>query len=394
MEEANGGLLILEEIGELPLEVQAMLLTFIETGEYRKIGENETRRADVQIVGATNRESSLRDDFRYRFYPFYIPPIRERRGDVLYYLFDKYTDLTQALYRSEVLVLLSYNWPGNVREIERIAKLLMREKSLDDLCYDEDSYLRKLLPPYNLLTLQKKDTALDPRLLGTLVELLIDRGVDLDLIQSLLSKKRVSFGREFESYAFEELEDTREIPGENMDDEYSIKFYDDYEPFKEAYEGYLAFCGLFLPDPLKDKNILADLSDCSFSHFNLDFLDFPKNKKKRVHESAKEIMKFLKGIKIKEYKWPTDMKEFWLALEDINEEYYGKQSLSGEKPSEESIEKIYSMKETDLRKLYYNGLLKRTGGSVTLAAKMADLKTTTFAERLKKLDIKSSRRKD
>jgi transcriptional regulator of acetoin/glycerol metabolism len=105
-------------------------------------------------------------------------------------------------------------------------------------------------------------------------------------------------------------------------------------------------------------------------------------------------MKYLKKIYTEDYKWPTDIREFWLALEDIEDKYYVKRSLSEKRASEESIEKIYSMNETDLRKLYYTGLLGRTGGSITLAAKMAGLKTTTFAERLKKLDIKSSRRKN
>ena len=80
----DGGALILEEIGELPLEVQAMLLTFIETGEYRAVGgKKETKHADVRIIGATNREETLRrEDFKYRFFPFYLPSLNDRRGDV------------------------------------------------------------------------------------------------------------------------------------------------------------------------------------------------------------------------------------------------------------------------------------------------------------------------
>jgi two-component system NtrC family response regulator len=81
---ADNGLLILEEIGELPLEVQAILLTFIETGQYKRIGNPTEQHANVRIMGATNMENALRNDFRYRFLPFYVPSLYERREDALY----------------------------------------------------------------------------------------------------------------------------------------------------------------------------------------------------------------------------------------------------------------------------------------------------------------------
>ena len=93
VEKANGGLLILEEVGELPFEVQAMLLTFIETGEYRRLGDEEVKTATVKVVAATNRESALRVDFRYRFFPYYIPPLRERKNDILYYFHEIFINL-------------------------------------------------------------------------------------------------------------------------------------------------------------------------------------------------------------------------------------------------------------------------------------------------------------
>ena len=102
VEVAKGGLLILEEVGELPFEVQAMLLTFIETGEYRRLGDEKLRRSKVKIVAATNRESDLRNDFRYRFLPLYILPLHERKEDILYYFKAFYPVLYYKILMSQI----------------------------------------------------------------------------------------------------------------------------------------------------------------------------------------------------------------------------------------------------------------------------------------------------
>ena len=128
IEKANEGMLILDGVSELPTQVQAMLLTFIETGKYRKVGSAENQFAKVQVVGTTNNEDALRDDFRFRFFPFYIPSLHERRQDVLYYIAAKFPELIKMLNSSEVLSLLAYQWPGNVREVDRVARLLLRHK--------------------------------------------------------------------------------------------------------------------------------------------------------------------------------------------------------------------------------------------------------------------------
>jgi len=130
IEAADNGILVLEEIGDLPKETQANLLTFVETQEFHKVGSTEIQRAAVQIVGATNREKNLRTDFRYRFFSFYIPPLYERRQDILYYLANKYPQLIATLAPWEVMTLLAYNWPGNVREIENLGRLLMCKKRI------------------------------------------------------------------------------------------------------------------------------------------------------------------------------------------------------------------------------------------------------------------------
>jgi hypothetical protein len=191
VEKANGGLLILEEIGELPFEVQAMLLTFIETGEYRRLGEDNVRKAKAKIVGATNHESDLREDFKYRFFPYYIPALRDRKGDILYYFYEFFPQLTKGFSRSDVLILLSHHWPGNVREIQRIGMLLMRtqwfEKQMAESEYDFGGAYQYPLISY----LDPKDISFDPDLLRKLHRELCCFDVDLSLLEKLLNTHRV-----------------------------------------------------------------------------------------------------------------------------------------------------------------------------------------------------------
>ena len=127
--EGEEGLLVLEEIGELPPEVQSMLLLFIEDGTFTKLGDNTVLRSNQLILGATNNQLSLRKDFLQRFSHFYVPSIYERRGDVLYYLALKFPDVIKKLRPWEILAMLAFHWPGNVREIDRIGRKL-RDKKL------------------------------------------------------------------------------------------------------------------------------------------------------------------------------------------------------------------------------------------------------------------------
>jgi hypothetical protein len=123
---ADGGLLVLEEIGELPKDGQAKLLTFLENGgRFYELGGIHEQKSDVTIISTTNRpQEDFRIDFWNRFFQFYVPALYERRLDCLYYLHHKFPDMFFTLSKSEVFVLLAYNWPGNVREIENLGFLI------------------------------------------------------------------------------------------------------------------------------------------------------------------------------------------------------------------------------------------------------------------------------
>ncbi len=135
-EAADGGTLLLDEVGELPLAIQAKLLRALQNGEIQRLGEDAPRRVDVRVIAATNRKlddavraGSFRADLYHRLsvYPVHIPPLRERGADVLL-LAGHFLELNRARLglRSLVLspateaALLAYAWPGNVRELEHV----------------------------------------------------------------------------------------------------------------------------------------------------------------------------------------------------------------------------------------------------------------------------------
>ena len=128
---ANGGSIFLDEIGELPLEMQAKLLRVLQEKEVRPVGSNDRHAVDVRVIAATNRDlesayrtGTFRKDlyFRLNVVTVHIPPLRERRADIpmlVHYFLNRYTptkplQVTPAAMKS----LLQYDWPGNVRELE------------------------------------------------------------------------------------------------------------------------------------------------------------------------------------------------------------------------------------------------------------------------------------
>ena len=136
VESARGGTLFLDEIGELPLVVQAKLLRLLQEKEYERLGSDRTQRADIRLVTATHRDlgaaivaGSFREDLYYRLkvISLRIPPLRERKDDILplaEWLIDKHASelarvpprLTPAVQQT----LRSYHWPGNVRELSNV----------------------------------------------------------------------------------------------------------------------------------------------------------------------------------------------------------------------------------------------------------------------------------
>lgn len=139
-EEADGGTIFLDEIGELPLSMQSKLLRVLENGEIRRVGASESKTVDVRIIAATNRNlkkevraGRFRDDLYYRLMvlSITIPSLRERKEDIIplaEFFLDKFNDkyrLSKELTESAVEELEKYSWPGNVRELRNMIERLV-----------------------------------------------------------------------------------------------------------------------------------------------------------------------------------------------------------------------------------------------------------------------------
>ena len=149
-ESAEGGTIFLDEIGEVPLDLQSKLLRVLQEKSYERVGEDRTRRADVRIIAATNRDlkteaaaGRFREDLYYRLnvFPVQVAPLRERREDIplLAQHFIKFSVkemgcATPRLTRAGIIELQGYDWPGNIRELRNVierAVILARGRTLE-----------------------------------------------------------------------------------------------------------------------------------------------------------------------------------------------------------------------------------------------------------------------
>ena len=149
-ETAEGGTIFLDEVGEIPLDIQSKLLRVLQEKCYERVGDDRTRRADVRIVAATNRDlkkeaaaGRFREDLFYRLnvFPIQVAPLRERHEDIPL-LAQHFISLSvkemgcakPRLTRAGIVQLQGYDWPGNIRELRNVlerAVILARGGTLD-----------------------------------------------------------------------------------------------------------------------------------------------------------------------------------------------------------------------------------------------------------------------
>ena len=151
-EQAQGGTIFLDEIGDLPLSAQVKLLRVLEKGHLVRVGGSRALRLDVRIIAATNadleakmRRGTFRRDLWYRLavFPMHVPPLRERTGDIPHLVRDFLSAKTAELNMNfrggvpekEIRRLYGYDWPGNVRELEHVVErsLIMHGEDIGPL---------------------------------------------------------------------------------------------------------------------------------------------------------------------------------------------------------------------------------------------------------------------
>ena len=137
-EEANGGSLLLDEIGDMPSSIQVKLLRVLQEGEIRRVGSNSNISVDVRMLASTNKklsalveEDEFREDLFYRLnvIPITIPPLRERRDDIVP-LVNHFVGVYKGKLKKDIQgfapealeILLNHDWPGNIRELENVVE--------------------------------------------------------------------------------------------------------------------------------------------------------------------------------------------------------------------------------------------------------------------------------
>jgi PAS domain S-box-containing protein len=174
---ADGGTIFLDEVGEIPLELQSKLLRVLQESEFERVGDDITRSVDVRVIAATNRnleqlivDGEFREDLFYRLsvFPVEVPPLRERGDDVVqlaqHFLEQTCKDFgreTLTLTRAHTASLKAYGWPGNVRELKNVIEravilspgnMLRLDLSLPGRAFEEDVAVTEVPGDDNVLS--------------------------------------------------------------------------------------------------------------------------------------------------------------------------------------------------------------------------------------------------
>ncbi|WHY00168.1 sigma 54-interacting transcriptional regulator [Neobacillus sp. DY30] len=177
IEAANGGTIFLDEIGEMPLTVQAKLLQVIQEKQFIPVGSNKIKKVDIRVMAATNKnlavmvkDKEFREDLFYRLnvIDIYLPPLSERKEDIIPLIYNFLNKFNQKYNENKVIsqeclnVLLHYSWPGNIRQLENLMERLVivsdsiiQLSDLPDIIHDNVGQVTQLALPTSL------DKALD-----------------------------------------------------------------------------------------------------------------------------------------------------------------------------------------------------------------------------------------
>lgn len=202
-ETVNGGTIFLDEIGEMPMDTQALLLRVLENGEFVRVGSSKVDKTDVRVIAATNvhledavKKGTFREDlyFRLSTVPIKVPSLKERSEDV-YNLFrkfaldfaDKYRTTPIQLDDRARMIIENYTWPGNIRELKNVAEqlsVLSQEKMItgEDLLNSMPQLLRRPLP----VSQRRNENNFEER--EIMYKLLFDMKNDLNYLKKVIAE--------------------------------------------------------------------------------------------------------------------------------------------------------------------------------------------------------------
>lgn len=314
-ESVKDGIIVLEEMGEMPKHLQAKLLLAIESRIFSKLGSVTPIKLECQILATTNvQKTKFRDDLWYRFDSVSIPAIHKRRIDILYYMKFFNERILHILSPKMLFSLLAYNWPGNVREIEKVCSGLIQNASyifneihslntnfltenLKIDCYDQRVFF----------SLQKNFTDLNLNNIEIFKEKLATSEVDIENLEMCwlssglsLNDDKEGFGKDFE---FEELiTKSSRTYGEYF---LSSKILE----INTIYSGFLIFCKLFFQDV----------------ESNYDIFDMKEHTSKEIEKRRGQtgILEILKRNDIPFSKEiSNDLKKTLLYIYSYNNDFY------------------------------------------------------------------------
>jgi len=332
-EEVDDGIIVLEELGEMPKNLQSKLLLVIENRVFSKIGAHDQIEFKSKILATTNvSRDQFRDDLWYRFDTFYISSICERRQDILYYIQNFEESIFEMINPGIALSLLSYNWPGNAREIERVCM------SIEENIAYTNQYIAEIkheasknnehIDPTKVslyLSFDKNVTGFEFNKIEKFKSELIQHNIQYDAIEDSI----MSSGLNFDSPLYQKddiymkWEETLTIDDDDSGENF---VYISNINFDLAYSGFLIFCKLFFQDPESNYDILDFKkiikrkpydSDMMYLHSKLpdyitlpiDVNDYPRIKE-RLIEALNHLGKEIYNSNIEEaFMWPEIFKK-------------------------------------------------------------------------------------
>ena len=204
-EEADGGTIFLDEVGELPISTQVRLLRVLQTGEFMRVGSTKVQKTNVRVVAATNNdllkainEGRFREDLYYRLntIPIKVPPLRERKGDI-HLLFRKFCSDVAVQYNMPAIVLdesarillENYHWRGNIRQLKNVAEQISAVEQSRNITAD---ILRRYLPQedFSVRTIQGSDSRYEDMATERelLYKILFDMRNDINELKRMMSE--------------------------------------------------------------------------------------------------------------------------------------------------------------------------------------------------------------